>query len=93
VSGDACRPDVLVGSAAACSAACMVEPITACNSGDGCCPAGCDAATDDDCAADADNGSGASTSGGCATSAGSQLAGGWLLALGLAVAARRRRRA
>lgn len=44
----ACATATLVGSAAECTAQCIVEPL-ACNSGDGCCPEGCDATTDSDC--------------------------------------------
>ncbi len=47
--GNACTIDQLTGSAANCSAACTHYPISACSDGDGCCPVGCDAATDDDC--------------------------------------------
>jgi hypothetical protein len=47
-SGDACSPSVLA-HAGTCTAACAPQPITACHGGDGCCPAGCTAATDSDC--------------------------------------------
>ena len=47
---DACHPLALQG-AGTCTAQCAVQPITACLSGDGCCPAGCTPATDGDCAA------------------------------------------
>ncbi len=45
----ACATATLVGSASQCTAQCIVEPL-ACTDGDGCCPAGCDGAVDDDCA-------------------------------------------
>ncbi|MDB4962427.1 MAG: hypothetical protein JWP01_2426 [Myxococcales bacterium] len=45
---DACMPSVVVGTPAMCNAACVVQPITSCTSGDGCCAVGCEA-TDDDC--------------------------------------------
>ncbi|MCG5056349.1 MAG: hypothetical protein KA712_25685 [Myxococcales bacterium] len=45
----ACFQVSLTGSADACDARCAREPVTACRSGDGCCPAGCSAAADDDC--------------------------------------------
>ncbi len=44
-----CATVTLRGTAATCSAACVVTPVVACASGDGCCPPGCTAATDDDC--------------------------------------------
>ncbi len=46
---DPCTDDLLTGSAANCTAECFFPPITACDSGDGCCPAGCDADNDTDC--------------------------------------------
>jgi hypothetical protein len=46
---DACQRPILTGSASSCSAACATEDITACTDGDGCCPAGCTDADDDDC--------------------------------------------
>jgi hypothetical protein len=48
--GNACTTDALVGAAASCTAACLRSPIVACSNGDGCCPAGCNSATDGDCA-------------------------------------------
>jgi hypothetical protein len=48
--GDGCTLDTLTGSADNCSASCSHAPISECRAGDGCCPAGCDASTDDDCA-------------------------------------------
>ncbi|HXU61643.1 MAG TPA: hypothetical protein VN962_08085 [Polyangia bacterium] len=44
-----CATVALRGNPATCSAACVVTPIVACATGDGCCPAGCTAATDGDC--------------------------------------------
>jgi hypothetical protein len=72
---DACMPNVLVGTAAACTAQCQVQPITACANGDGCCPSGCDVASDDDCGAGGGGGTN-DVNGGCATSDGT--AGGLL---------------
>jgi hypothetical protein len=66
-SADVCAPNRLVGSAATCTAACVVQTITTCVNGDGCCAAGCDASTDSDCG----GGTGATdntVSGGCTTS-------------------------
>jgi hypothetical protein len=76
---DACMPNVLVGDAATCTAACQVQAITACNPDDGCCPAGCDPATDADCAMSpgTDNND---INGGCAATG----SGTWLLATLLA---------
>ena len=48
--GDVCTRDRLVGSAADCNAACAADPITQCGDDDGCCPAGCNHSTDNDCA-------------------------------------------
>jgi hypothetical protein len=45
---DACSMASMVGSADACTAQCVTEPV-ACANGDGCCPAGCDSSGDDDC--------------------------------------------
>lgn len=47
--GDACTRNTLVGSAATCSAQCSTSPVTACQSGDGCCPSGCSFSNDTDC--------------------------------------------
>lgn len=47
---NACTADQLVGSAQTCDAVCRYTAITACTSGDGCCPNGCNANNDDDCA-------------------------------------------
>ena len=46
---NACTADSLTGSAASCSAKCVNAPISACASGDGCCPSGCTAGNDADC--------------------------------------------
>ena len=48
---DPCTTDTLTGTAAACDAACSNDPVTACATGDSCCPSGCDAITDGECAA------------------------------------------
>lgn len=45
--GDACTADTLTGEA--CTASCEHAPVTACRSGDGCCPKGCSVAKDADC--------------------------------------------
>jgi hypothetical protein len=47
--GNACTIDTLVGDPAQCAAECEHAPVTACADGDGCCPAGCDNTSDDDC--------------------------------------------
>jgi hypothetical protein len=54
--GNACTSDTLIGSAQNCNAACVSTPITAAQSGDGCCPAGANTNTDHDCAAKCGNG-------------------------------------
>lgn len=46
-----CLADAHAGSAATCDLLCKWTSITACKSGDGCCPAGCNHAQDNDCAA------------------------------------------
>ncbi len=48
--GNACTTDTATGSAASCTRACGHTPISVCVSGDGCCPAGCNANNDGDCA-------------------------------------------
>jgi len=48
--GNACTVDLTVGSVANCTRACTHAAVTACLSGDGCCPPGCTAESDDDCA-------------------------------------------
>lgn len=47
--GNACTADLLTGASDRCNAACSHVAIVSCNDGDGCCPAGCTSATDDDC--------------------------------------------
>ena len=84
-SDDACRPNVLVGTAATCTAECTVQPITTCIDGDGCCADGCDESTDEDCLGGS---SSSEITGGCASSGGASLP----LALGLALLVWRRRR-
>lgn len=46
---DVCTTDKLMGSAARCTAECVNTPITRASSGDGCCPSGANATTDQDC--------------------------------------------
>ncbi len=91
-SADACAPNNLVGTAATCTAACTVVPITECINDDGCCADGCDTASDNDC--DAGGGGGGTSegvSGGCTTGGGGTgLA--VVLGLGLLVGRTRRRR-
>jgi len=53
---DPCTGDTLTGSPSNCSAQCSSSPVTACAGGDGCCPAGCDDATDTDCSDSCGNG-------------------------------------
>ncbi|HVZ73748.1 MAG TPA: hypothetical protein VHJ20_15320 [Polyangia bacterium] len=48
---DACTLDWVTGTPSACSRACGHVAITACVTGDGCCPPGCNATSDHDCAA------------------------------------------
>ena len=87
VSGDACQPNVVVGSSALCTAACAIQPITACISGDGCCAEGCLPNNDDDCF------SNEVVDGGCAAGSGSSsgvLLGFFMVgALGLVTLRRR----
>jgi MYXO-CTERM domain-containing protein len=92
-SADACAPNVLSGSAAACTAVCAVQAISDCVGGDGCCPGTCTAANDSDCAAGGGDGAGTNEdlTGGCA--AGGDGAGALLALLGLGLIATRRRRA
>ncbi len=54
--GMACTVDQMTGSRANCNVACSHTPITACASGDGCCPAGCNANSDSDCSPQCGNG-------------------------------------
>jgi hypothetical protein len=53
---DACTRDAINGSADNCNAACTHAPIRAIQSGDGCCPVGANANTDNDCAPRCGNG-------------------------------------
>ncbi len=53
--GDTCTTDTLVGGGS-CDAHCTHAPITAAHDGDGCCPRGANANTDDDCTAECGNG-------------------------------------
>lgn len=46
---NACTTNVMSGSAATCDVVCTYPAITMCVNGDGCCPAGCVNATDNDC--------------------------------------------
>jgi len=54
--GDSCTDDKMTGSSANCNVACSHTAITTCVSGDGCCPAGCNARTDTDCSPTCGNG-------------------------------------
>jgi hypothetical protein len=54
--GNACTIDTMTGSAANCNVACSYTAIATCADGDGCCPAGCDSATDSDCSPVCGNG-------------------------------------
>ena len=51
--GLACTIDGIRVNPTSCAGACIHQPIEACVSGDGCCPAGCTFARDDDCSAKA----------------------------------------
>ncbi|HVR60417.1 MAG TPA: hypothetical protein VMU50_00885 [Polyangia bacterium] len=63
-SPSACIKRVLTGDRDHCDAVCAVQAITACSPhADGCCPAGCSAATDADCSATCGNGTVDSQSG------------------------------
>jgi hypothetical protein len=44
-----CTNDLMLGAPATCDVVCQNDLITVCQNGDGCCPTGCDSATDDDC--------------------------------------------
>lgn len=46
---DACTADMLIGTAAQCSAECLNAPITAPKNGDRCCPSSANASNDNDC--------------------------------------------
>ncbi|MCB9728277.1 MAG: hypothetical protein H6746_07340 [Deltaproteobacteria bacterium] len=47
--GDPCTTEALSGNVDDCDVACVPTPVTACESGDSCCPEGCVFATDGDC--------------------------------------------
>ncbi len=51
-----CIQNLIKGSAAACDARCVPEPIRACQNGDSCCAPGCNRQNDNDCAAVCGNG-------------------------------------
>jgi hypothetical protein len=54
--GNACTVDLTAGSVSDCTRSCTHAAVTACLTGDGCCPAGCTVATDHDCAASCNDG-------------------------------------
>jgi len=54
--GNACTTDELIGSSSNCNVTCTFTAIRECTSGDGCCPAGCNANNDSDCSASCGNG-------------------------------------
>ncbi len=56
IAQDACLVAVISGAAESCNATCQMEPIVACNGGDGCCPAGCSSVSDSDCSASCGDG-------------------------------------
>jgi hypothetical protein len=61
----------MTGSAANCNVACTFVPVTICDDDDFCCPAGCDAAIDNDCSPSCGNGvvePGETCDGNCPTS-------------------------
>ncbi len=90
-SADACKPNVLVGTAAGCTAQCVEQDVTACANGDGCCPDGCTAENDSDCTASGSgsgSGGGGNISGGCDTGGNAPLLLGLLLG-GLLITRRR----
>jgi uncharacterized protein (TIGR03382 family) len=93
-SADACSPNVLVGTAAACTAQCEQQLITGCVNDDGCCPQGCTTATDSDCGGGGGGGNSAADDnnviGGCSTAPpGSLLV---LFGAGLVLVMRKRKR-
>jgi hypothetical protein len=49
LSQDKCTTSTLTGRADTCGATCVVTPVTACISGDGCCAPGCTSDSDKDC--------------------------------------------
>ena len=73
----ACTKDTLTGSAASCNAVCTHVALTACVSGDGCCPSGCNHNSDSDCSASCGNGvveAGEKCDGNCPTSCNDNVA-------------------
>ncbi|MBN1605383.1 MAG: hypothetical protein JW940_02060 [Polyangiaceae bacterium] len=54
--GNACTVDRPAGGAQTCNLVCSNTTVSACSSGDGCCPAGCNHTTDTDCSASCGNG-------------------------------------
>jgi hypothetical protein len=48
---EVCQQARYSGDPDSCTAACVIEPIGSCVSGDACCPPGCSAESDDDCSA------------------------------------------
>jgi uncharacterized protein (TIGR03382 family) len=88
---DACMPQVVTGAAATCNAACVVQPITQCVNGDGCCAPGCTEANDSDCGAAGGGTDSSSVIGGCAIDGHAGALPFALVAAGMLV--RRRRRA
>lgn len=47
--GNACTQEALLGRPEDCDVRCVTRPVSACQSGDGCCPSNCTAASDLDC--------------------------------------------
>ncbi len=54
--GDACTTETLNGDPSTCDAFCDTRQVTSCTNSDGCCPAGCSPAVDNDCVAVCGNG-------------------------------------
>lgn len=88
VATDACMPNVLLGSASVCTAACVVQAVTECANADGCCPGACTPANDSDCSSGPGS-DGQDLYGGCAT--GNHGAPVLLVLLGLGLVLLRRR--
>ena len=76
--GNVCTVDQPTGSAQSCNVACSNTAITACSSGDGCCPGGCTSTTDADCpgATGGSGGAAGGTAGTGGTSTGGTSTGG-----------------
>jgi hypothetical protein len=53
--GNSCTVDSMTGGPATCDALCTNVAVVDCANGDGCCPAGCDSSSDDDCSASCGN--------------------------------------